>query len=488
LISKNFIKSSFIYTLSGALPLASGIILLPLYGEYISPEIMGALSIYFSFAMLVQILVAYSFDASLYVYYHEYKKDPDKLAAYVSSAFVLILFISGGVGLLMSLLGNWLFAKMFAEQSILFYPFGLISIVTGIFQALQKVNSSLLQTQQKPTLFFWFNLLSFSLIASFTVMGLIFFPGTLWGPVGGKLIATLISAAWVLVYIFKEFGIHFNWPLLKTTISFNNSSYIYQLQQWAINYFDRPLILLILPLFPLASLGVYDLALKCLVAIDFIMVGLNASFTPKVLSIYAEQKQKETTIETNRYYHGLTAISMLLVSLSILVFPWIIEFFFKKPGYQQAIPLIPYVAIIYLFRCMRLYVAIPYSALKCTTPLPVFYLVVLLAKISFIYLLIGRYGIYGVIISTWLSYILEIIILYIGIRKKFTFRINFTKIILAPILLTVLILVLEPWLGKLYSHWLHGFYVLMTVGMLGWAFRNEIKTLVPNKINRYSDV
>ena len=145
--------------------MASAIILLPFYGEYLSPEAMGALSIYFGFSLLVQILVTYSFDASLYINYHEFKNEPAKLSSFISSAFILILLISLVTGLLLAFIGDWIFSKMFTEQEILFYPFGLLSVATGIFQALQKVNNTLLQTQQKPTLFLWFNLLSFSLIA-----------------------------------------------------------------------------------------------------------------------------------------------------------------------------------------------------------------------------------------------------------------------------------------------------------------------------------
>jgi O-antigen/teichoic acid export membrane protein len=461
--------------LAGALPMASAIILLPIYGKYLSPEAMGELAIYFGFSLLVQIIVTCGFDSSLYINYHEFKNEPDKLAAFISSAFIFILVISLVVGLLLSITGSWIFWLLSAKEEISFYPFGLLSIATGIFQALQKVNSSLLQTQQKPSLFFWSNLLSFSLIVVFTVASIYLFPTTLWGPVGGRLIATLITAAWVLGFTFRQFGFHFNWPLLKTTFAFNGSVYIYQVQQWFINFFDRPFILLFLPL---ATLGVYDLALKCLMAIEFILTGLNTTFYPKVLGMIAAQKEKGGTVEINRYYHGLTAVSMLLVSTSIFVFPWVIKVFFTKPGYQQAIPLLPFLAIIYLFRCARLFMAVPYSGIKYVKPLPYFYLIMLVVKIGVMYILIGRFGIYGVIAATWMSYLAEIIILYLGIRDKFAFKINVAKMIVAPLSLGVLILVMEPLLGSQYPYLVHGFYVIVSGVMLTWAYRNEIKKLL----------
>ncbi len=306
--------------------MASAIILLPFYSK-LPVEIFGALSIYFSVSLLVQIFVTYSFDSSLYINFHDYKQDPKKLKAFISSAFIFILLLSLISGLTLAFLGNWIFTSLFKEEEILFYPFGLLSVATGIFQALLKVNNSLLQTQEKPTVFLLSNVLSFSLIAGLTIAGLYLFPESLWGPIGGKLIASLLSGAWVLSYIFRQFGFHFIWQLLKTTFSFNNTSVIYQLQQWFINYYDRFFLLLFISI---GSLGVYDLALKCMLAIEFVLTGLNSSFYPKVLGIVAMQKEKHNTIETNRYYHGLTAMAMLLVSASIFVFPIIIEFVFTK--------------------------------------------------------------------------------------------------------------------------------------------------------------
>jgi hypothetical protein len=54
--------------------------------------------------------------------------------------------------------------------------------------------------------------------------------------------------------------------------------------------------------------------------------------------------------------------------------------------------------------------------------------------------------------------------------------------VIAPVSLAVLILALEPWLGKLYPTWVHLFYVVVAGGMLVWAFRNEIKVFQLAKI------
>src|SRR5439155_13199243 len=137
--------------------------------------------------------VTYSFDTSVYNYFHEYKKDKEKLASYISSAFTFILIVGLLVAIVLSVAGSWIFDLSYSESNTIFFPYGMISDITGIFQAAFKVNSSLMQTQEKAISFLWFNLLSFSLIAAFTVGGLLIFPNDLIGPIGGRFIAALIT-------------------------------------------------------------------------------------------------------------------------------------------------------------------------------------------------------------------------------------------------------------------------------------------------------
>ena len=321
-ISKKFVKNSIIYTVAGTLPMASAILLLPFYLNYLPIAVYGELAVYIAFSMLVQVFVTYSFDSSVYIYYHEYKNDPEKLSRFISSAFISI----GGIGIvavaLFSLMGSWLFDNLYDDKAISFFPWGFASVVTAIFQAYLKVHSSLLQSSEKPMVFLWSNLLSFSLIAVFTIVGLLLYPSSLVGPVGGRLLAGVLSGGWVIVRVARNYGFHFDYALLKKSFAYNNSAYIYQLQQWLVNYFDRLLITVYLTL---EANGAYDFAWKALLTIDFVVAGLFNSFYPKVISIITAQEKKQSDPMINRYYHGLTASIMLMVSLCILAFPLVLD-------------------------------------------------------------------------------------------------------------------------------------------------------------------
>src|SRR5690606_621718 len=209
-------------------------------------------------------------------------------------------------------------------ENISFYPYGLASVGAGALQALFKVHSSLLQSREKPETFLWSNVLSFGMIALFTLIGLELFPNSLMGPIMGRFLAAFIAAIWVLARIFKEFGVHFDFGWLRSSFGFNTYTFIYQLLQWTINHFDRILMLLVLSL---SEVGVYAFATQCLIALELLMNSLHSSFYPKVVNNIMSQKEKQSTPEMNRYYHGLTAIIMLCACIGIFSLPWLIETF-----------------------------------------------------------------------------------------------------------------------------------------------------------------
>ncbi len=465
--------------MAGALPMASAIILLPFYVEYLSADTFGTMALYTGFSMLVQVFVTYSFDSSVYNYFHEFKNDKLKLNLFISSVFIFILMISTLVGLVLAITGGWIFERVFIQTKILFYPYGMMAVATGIFQALFKVNSSLLQTQEKADSFLWNNLLSFTLIALLTVIGLLLFPNDLIGPIGGRFAATGIACLWVLGANYRQYGFAFNFKLIKSTFGFNQPILIYQIMQWINNYYDRVLLSLHLPM---AQVGIYDFATKCLSAIELVITGFNSSFYPKVLGIIALQTEKKTTQEINRYYNGLTAVTIVLVGLCIFCFPLAIKWFVTKPGYQATILWIPFLAVTYLLRSMRFYVAMPYAALKYATPLPLFYLLIVAIKISAMIILIPNYGIMGVIIATWVGYIVEIFILFVGVKNKISIQFNVFKLIVAPVAMALLILLAEPWLGGTHPLMIHGLYILIGIALLAWMYRNELNVFSFSKI------
>ena len=106
----------------------------------------------------------------------------------------------------------------------------------GHFKPCLKYTAALLQSREKPETFFWSNVLSFTMIASFTIIGLELYPNSLMGPIVGRLLAAFIAGIWVLARIFREFGFKYDFTWLRSSFGFNTYTFIYQILQWIINY------------------------------------------------------------------------------------------------------------------------------------------------------------------------------------------------------------------------------------------------------------
>ncbi|MGC3948654.1 MAG: lipopolysaccharide biosynthesis protein [Chryseolinea sp.] len=481
MISKRFLKSSLIYTIAGILPMASALILFPLYVYHLSLDVYGALSIYLAFITLVQILITFSFDTSVYVHYHEYKNDSEKLADFISSAFAFMLLSGVVVATLLSLAGELIFRVALPGQNISFFPYGLASVGTGVFLAVFKVHSSLLQTREKPEMFLWSNVLVLSLIVVFTVIGMRWHPHSLAGPVYGRLLGAFIPFLWVLWRIFKEFGLRFNFHWLRGSLAFNIYAFIYQLQQWFINQFDRVVMLLYLTL---ADVGVYDVALKCLLPIELLMNSLQSAFYPRVVSQLMGKTDQRGAEEVNRYYHGLIAVVMLLVTGSILAFPiaikvFVLKLFSNKAAYADAVQYIPYIAVIYLFKVIRMYFAIPYNTLKYTRPLPVIYMIVVAVKIVLMIVLMQKMQIYGAVAASLASAAVEVYLMKRFMKGRFIYRYNVYKVVVAPTMLLLLIIAVEPLVPGDWKWLAHTIYFILCFGLLLWTYRNELKWVNP---------
>ncbi|HOH08223.1 MAG TPA: oligosaccharide flippase family protein, partial [bacterium] len=85
MISKEFFKSSLVYSVVGALPLAASVLLLPFYTNLLSTADFGRLALYISFSFLIQILVSFGLDSYITVQHIEFKSDPALLRENMSA-------------------------------------------------------------------------------------------------------------------------------------------------------------------------------------------------------------------------------------------------------------------------------------------------------------------------------------------------------------------------------------------------------------------
>lgn len=93
MISNKFFAHSIIYTIVGALPVATPILLLPLYTAVLSERQVGEIALYIASLYIMQIIVNFSLDASVKTFYLDYQHHIKHLKEYLSTVY----FSSSGI-------------------------------------------------------------------------------------------------------------------------------------------------------------------------------------------------------------------------------------------------------------------------------------------------------------------------------------------------------------------------------------------------------
>src|ERR1035438_9422662 len=276
MISKKFISSSFIYAVIGSLPMASAFILLLFFINHLSTNDYGLLAIYYSITLLVQIVVNFAMDTSIGVHYFEFRDDPAKLRKYIGTIAGSLIMI-GIVFTLLSLMGgNFLFSKIFPANDIKFYPYGFISILTGIFNSLFKTYTNLLINQGRPGRYFWSNITTFVSTIVFSLLGLYWFPNSLIGPMWGRFLSSFVIFL-VSIYFFKtEFEISITFSFLRGLFNFCLPVFLFLVLSWLLSYFDR---LIIKHFMQSSDVGVSDYNVKCALRLGYVLNGLTRAIT-----------------------------------------------------------------------------------------------------------------------------------------------------------------------------------------------------------------
>jgi O-antigen/teichoic acid export membrane protein len=468
LISKQFIKSSFIYSVVGALPLASGMILLLFYANLLSKDLIGLFALYVAFTFLVQTFVSFALEAHIGFFYAENKNNTSYLKEYIGTMTGLLL-LSGLLYLLIFFIfGNLIFKTFFQDS---FYPYGFMSVLTAICNCTFKTYTNLLIYQQRPVRFFWYNIINFVLTIVISVIVLYMYPNTLMGPMWGR----LLSGAGIFIisiYGFStEFGIRLKTKYLKPIFYFCLPVFIYYILTWVLSNIDR---FIINGFLTKSDIAIYDIALKSTLVIEYFQMGLVSSFYPKVFKIWNEQKLTYLTPEVNRYFNGFTAITMLVLPIIIIIIPIIVPYIITKNDYSPMFPFLALLSVGYVTRGLFGLFSAPIYYLKKTKLLPRVFLYSAICQIILSVILIKYFGLWGAVWAGFIVKILQVLFLYTETRNIFTYTFNKVKLIYLPLLYIIIIVLSEIFMNENYRMIIQVVQMVLSFSIVFWVYRKEL--------------
>ncbi|MBN1200108.1 MAG: lipopolysaccharide biosynthesis protein [Bacteroidales bacterium] len=473
MISKKFLQSSVIYSIVGALPYASGFILIFWFTRLLTPAQFGINVLYISMMYFIQIISSFGLDMSAAVMYIDYKDNAGILKQFLGT-ILLGLFVFGLVAAcLFSFGGFQIFSKVFSGSDVLLLiPFGLVTILSAILNGVFKTYSALLIYQQRPIRFFWLNITNFGIVIGSSLALLYLFPFTLYGPIFGRLFASVVASVISVWFLTKEYGFEWNKSFFKPILSYTTPLMIYALLTWVVSYIDRFIILRYMtdPTF----VGIYDFGVKLVLGIELLLVGLVNVVNPKVYTIWKDEGLSNSTVEVNRYYNGLTAFILILIPLFVLLAPILIPLVIKKEIYYQAFGLLSILAAGYASRIWFYMFMAPLMFFKRTKVMPRVFAISALFEIIAAIFMIQWFGLMGAVWINFLVKPLQALLLYRESRKVFRYNFNRWKIIYLPVIFMTVVVVSEGFITDQTRFFFHAGQLLLSILLVWFAFRKEL--------------
>ncbi|MEI6123809.1 MAG: polysaccharide biosynthesis C-terminal domain-containing protein [Bacteroidota bacterium] len=484
MISKSFIKSSFIYSFIGALPLASSFILFPFYTIYLSKTDVGLLAMYLVFTALFQIILNFGLDNYIPISYVNNKDNIQKQKQTISSSVTLLLLVGIFFTILFFFTGEYVF-KLFdplfknKSEAFQFFPWGFFCVLTAFFNSVFKSYTNLLINQQRPMRFFWCNITNFVLTIGISLTGIYLYPHTLIGPMYGRLLSGLGIFVIAIILFSKEFGFRFHKFHLKEIWTFCYPMAIYFLILWVLANVDKYILLYYTDASTVAILAA---AMYCTQILDFFQNGLSSAIFPKIYNIWNQTKVTKSTIEVNRYYNGLTFASITVLPVFLLLIPFAIILFIKDQSYYACFYILPILTIAFITRGLHSMFYTPLLYFKKTKSIPKVFFISAIFQIILNIVLIKYFGIMGVAITIFVVKIIQTVLLYFESRKIFTFKFNLAKQILLPVVYLASVLILFPFTTDHNRVYINLIQLLIVLIFSYSVFKTDIDAMIQRYI------
>lgn len=475
MIRRQFISESLIYTITGALPLASGLVLLPFYTNWLTSDQFGMLALYIAITMFMQIIFNFGFDNYIGISYIDNKSKPE-IQSEVIGTIVLSLLILGVFVILSSLiLGESIFGVFNNSGSektqLLFFPYGFMAVVTAFFNSMFKTFTSLLIYQQRSGKYMFMNFFNFILTITISLTWLSLNKFSIEGPMWGRLLS---GAGIFLLAIFlfhKEYRLRFSskyWVLFRKFCTF---LVIYQLLSWTLSNIDKFVIGYYLS--P-TEVAIFDFAFKCLVVIEFLQNGLSSAIIPTVFGHWTKEPNEAGTTDVRRYFNGFSAVSIVVIPLYCLAVPLLVPLIVTKAVYYESFKFLPILGLGFTFVSLRQIYSFPLLAKKRSDLLTMAFAYSAIVQLVFTVIGVKYFGIWGAVWASLLTKPFQILFMYLQSRKVMRIELSFRKQIVLP--LAVSVVVLAVFLALKPSNY---YIILLIYTMVAFIFtyvyyRNEI--------------
>lgn len=393
-IFKNkFFKNSILYTLGSMMTPLIGLIMLPIYTNYLTPSEYGVMTTIQTLMGMLQLFLLLSLHGAITRFFYDFLNEPKKQKEYLGSIFTFVLLFSTISSAILLVLkdpiGNILFKQISVD------PYFVYLVGLSWVSSLSALTMALFRAQEKAGQFIFINILKAFLISSVSAF-LIVSKGL--GPDSVLLVQFVVTLITVLITFClqgKYLKVTLNLSYVKQSLLFSLPLLPHVASGWIISSSDR---IILEKFIDISNLGVYALAVQVSMVLALFYTSVNNALVPRYTKLRKEGDEAKADKLLRIFGKLVTIFGVMSIPVAMLTVK-----VFTSNQYAEALVLIP---LLLIGQIIKGYYFIPVAKLfyvKKTKSIAISSTLAAIISIFINLLAIPFIGVYGAIVSTIIS-------------------------------------------------------------------------------------
>lgn len=442
---KQILKDIFVYGIGKVVIQLFAFITLPIYTRIFVPAEYGIITFVSAVIGIISIFLGLGILSGVQRYFYDCKDEQTKIR-YISTGFwfliIWVLIILIALTPTLKYISSLSFG---AERYALLYAIALISAaVTALLSFLQNI----LRIHFHPVKYSIISFLSGVLTVGFSLLLILKYKLGILGFFLGGLIGSVITLAVCLILVFKNIRFTFSLSFLKNILYFAVPLVPAGLAYWIFGMSDR---IILGKLSTMSEVGLYAIAVKIIVIMEFARYALGEAWSPRAYQIYTTDKHYPEIFGKMLLYVvvGFSFMAIGFVSFA----PEFLRILTTPAFYSAAIAVGPLALGAVAYASTQV-TAMGIGLTRKTKYISYFAWMTAVTNLGLNFLLIPRYGMLGAAIATMISYFILTVAYYITTQKLCPLKFESSKLV--RVVLTLLAFVC-------ISYFIHFRSILITI-------------------------
>ncbi|MFC2087676.1 lipopolysaccharide biosynthesis protein [Bacteroidota bacterium] len=340
---KPIAKEGSTYFIFNSLAKALGLILLPIYTRYFTPDDYGKLSMVEIIINLFIPIFSLSLISASSRFYFDYKENSKEQKQLLGNIFSFIT-MSGFVMFFIFLFLSKRYASIIFSD-LPFFPFIIAGLSISLFRIFFNYKLNIYRAQQKAVRYGTLNLLFFSLNLVAAIIVVVVLKQSVEVKVITDMVLAFCLFILVCILLFKDIKLILSFQKIKSLLRYSAPLIPHELSGVIFTTIDR---IFIASLISFQQVGIYSLAVKIALALSLLLEAFRLAYNP-----FYFKTASSNLSEGKRLFSRMATYLLLVlgfISIALIFFSKEIIMVISSKEYYEAQVILPVILSTYIFR------------------------------------------------------------------------------------------------------------------------------------------